>query len=627
MVKKIFNTFIVALMLALSLFLAAAVTAGNFAYAEDKPALSVEDDFDKTEGKLDENLNAYAYGGDLARSTDQPNYDYGLIPAKSWGREVEVGTGYLVYHLKADSDSVLDNIVFEFEAYYGCCGVAEYYGKCNIVVEVSKDGENYSKAFDLKNGSAYSDILKCVVTRTPNVGVEIGQENLYGHQSCTMKYTASLSSVMPQTKQVFVKISLEHITYDALYEATMGGKGKTPEQHYTSENFKDEARTVALNRVGIRLHNAKLTASQAEFDDSDLTSYGKSMFIDYGDEKYLNDYKNTAYEMNGLTVVDGVKGDISYTVNGNMFKTNALCPSLTNSEGYAVYKFVAEGEGRFKGATAKTVCRLFDYSLKLEHEKVDYYVSFDNIDYELVYSSRLTKQGGNCPEMKIELDKYVYGAKTFYFKIVIGCSANRGWTNLKEFGMDLEYDTVTTTVVFGGGKTQEIQTPYGSAFDKSLINYPENFYRTDNNLYSDEAFTAVVEDSALLYSDRTVYAAGEWDRYSVTYVLNGGTNAAGNAEFFYSDKGMTIAAPEREGYSFCGWYYDAEFKQAFFGDLRGVTENVTLYAKWAVNTAPEVPESKTEGSGCGSAINGVFPWYALGLAILPLLRKLKRAKR
>ena len=58
MIKKIFNTFIVALMLALSLFLAAAVKAGNFAYAED--ALSVEDDFDKTEGKLDENLNAYA---------------------------------------------------------------------------------------------------------------------------------------------------------------------------------------------------------------------------------------------------------------------------------------------------------------------------------------------------------------------------------------------------------------------------------------------------------------------------------------------------------------------------------------------------------------------------------------
>ncbi len=69
--------------------------------------------------------------------------------------------------------------------------------------------------------------------------------------------------------------------------------------------------------------------------------------------------------------------------------------------------------------------------------------------------------------------------------------------------------------------------------------------------------------------------------FNVTYVLNGGTNAASNASTYSNDQGMTLAAPTRPGYAFDGWYDNAGFNgSAVTGIPAGSEGDRTFYAKW-----------------------------------------------
>lgn len=73
--------------------------------------------------------------------------------------------------------------------------------------------------------------------------------------------------------------------------------------------------------------------------------------------------------------------------------------------------------------------------------------------------------------------------------------------------------------------------------------------------------------------------------YKICYVMNGGTNNAGNpASYSITSKTITLKAPTRKGYTFGGWYSDSKFKKRVKTIAYGSAENKTLYAKWTANT-------------------------------------------
>ena len=74
--------------------------------------------------------------------------------------------------------------------------------------------------------------------------------------------------------------------------------------------------------------------------------------------------------------------------------------------------------------------------------------------------------------------------------------------------------------------------------------------------------------------------------YNITYVLNGGTNAAGNPTTYADNAGVaSFAAPTRTGYDFGGWYDNASFTgSAVTSIAAGTTGDKTLYAKWTPTT-------------------------------------------
>lgn len=70
--------------------------------------------------------------------------------------------------------------------------------------------------------------------------------------------------------------------------------------------------------------------------------------------------------------------------------------------------------------------------------------------------------------------------------------------------------------------------------------------------------------------------------YTITYDLDGGVNAAANpATFTKADLPLTIASPTKEGYTFLGWFEDADFtSNAVTSFPVGTSANVNLFASW-----------------------------------------------
>ncbi len=68
--------------------------------------------------------------------------------------------------------------------------------------------------------------------------------------------------------------------------------------------------------------------------------------------------------------------------------------------------------------------------------------------------------------------------------------------------------------------------------------------------------------------------------YNITYVMNGGKNAALNPSSISHNKSFTLKKPTRKGYYFAGWFLDAKFKKGITVIEKGTTADLTLYAKW-----------------------------------------------
>lgn len=73
--------------------------------------------------------------------------------------------------------------------------------------------------------------------------------------------------------------------------------------------------------------------------------------------------------------------------------------------------------------------------------------------------------------------------------------------------------------------------------------------------------------------------------YSITYVLDGGTNNSANPASYQSgSEAIKLLNPTRTGYTFVGWYSDSNYKTKVTEIAVGSTGNKTLYAKWKKTT-------------------------------------------
>ncbi len=73
--------------------------------------------------------------------------------------------------------------------------------------------------------------------------------------------------------------------------------------------------------------------------------------------------------------------------------------------------------------------------------------------------------------------------------------------------------------------------------------------------------------------------------YTITYELGGGENHINNpTDYTGTTKTFTFEEPTRYGYTFQGWFTDAEYQNEITKVKKGSSGNLTLYAKWKANS-------------------------------------------
>ena len=69
--------------------------------------------------------------------------------------------------------------------------------------------------------------------------------------------------------------------------------------------------------------------------------------------------------------------------------------------------------------------------------------------------------------------------------------------------------------------------------------------------------------------------------FTITYELNGGTNNKANPSSYKSSLTVTLKNPSKAGYTFAGWFDNAEFSGEKIKTVKA--KDITLYAKWTAN--------------------------------------------
>lgn len=99
--------------------------------------------------------------------------------------------------------------------------------------------------------------------------------------------------------------------------------------------------------------------------------------------------------------------------------------------------------------------------------------------------------------------------------------------------------------------------------------------------YADEACEQQVTSlDRTRAEDVTLYAKWELVQYTVTWHLEGGTNAQTNVETYSAEAPSTLADPAKKGYDFKGWYLDEAYQKAVTRIGETVFGNLDIYARW-----------------------------------------------
>ena len=105
--------------------------------------------------------------------------------------------------------------------------------------------------------------------------------------------------------------------------------------------------------------------------------------------------------------------------------------------------------------------------------------------------------------------------------------------------------------------------------------------------------------------DITLYAKWNIITYSINYELDGGFTSGNPTAYTVDTNTITLTIPTKEGYTFDGWYLEPEFVTVKTQIIKGTVGNLTLYAKWTLNSY-----TLSFNSNGGSSVTAITQDYA-----------------
>ena len=163
-----------------------------------------------------------------------------------------------------------------------------------------------------------------------------------------------------------------------------------------------------------------------------------------------------------------------------------------------------------------------------------------------------------------------------------GNEENRGW--FVDPAENQGYPTFGVTVRFETGIEGENVTVVGVKSGSTVTPADGNISGyIFQGWFADEGRTTPFDFSKPITADTTVYGKYAPGVFTITYILNGGENAATNPTEYVYGVGATLADATRENYLFEGWYTDYALTQRITEIGTEQTGNLILFAKWSLD--------------------------------------------
>ena len=112
---------------------------------------------------------------------------------------------------------------------------------------------------------------------------------------------------------------------------------------------------------------------------------------------------------------------------------------------------------------------------------------------------------------------------------------------------------------------------------------PDSDYYTVYGCYSDASFSTPVASPYTLASDTDLYLNCTPPTYQVSFITDDDSIAIRKQEVTYPASAAKPTGLSKTGYTLDGWYTDQDCTNAYDFSSK-VTENITLYAKWNINS-------------------------------------------
>lgn len=131
-----------------------------------------------------------------------------------------------------------------------------------------------------------------------------------------------------------------------------------------------------------------------------------------------------------------------------------------------------------------------------------------------------------------------------------------------------------------------------------------------------------ITDNQFIMPDYNVTVTAEFEaiQYTISYVLDGGVNAAGNPAEYTAEDSFALEEPTKSGYTFTGWTYgDVTVPVKSVSIASGTMGDLSFTAHWTKNTPPSggaaLPPGVLEAIAQGSNKNGFLDvkptdWFA-----------------
>ncbi len=153
--------------------------------------------------------------------------------------------------------------------------------------------------------------------------------------------------------------------------------------------------------------------------------------------------------------------------------------------------------------------------------------------------------------------------------------------------LKLYYDRDTFTVSYESNEGSSVSDTTGVRYD-ATFSAPTSPTRTgytfDGWYTEDELTTEWIFSTDTVTEATTLYAAWSINQYTVSFESNEGSSVSDITDVNYNTTISEPTSPTRDGYTFDGWYTEAELTTEWTFSSDTVTEDITLYAAWTANT-------------------------------------------